>query len=75
MKWEHRGKTIELFLAGIHHPKYPYKIWKLAKAEWKVVIDGKESSGTRTGDRDEVLAELKAYVDWRIDDPGMTQVF
>jgi hypothetical protein len=75
MKWEHRGKTIELFLVGIHHPNYPYKIWKQAKAIWKVAIDGRESCGTETGNREEVLERVKTYVDWRIDDPDMTQIF
>jgi hypothetical protein len=75
MKWEHRGTTIELFLVGIHHPNYPYKIWEKAKLEWKVVIDGKENSGTRTGKRDEVLADVKRGIDWLIDDPDMTQLY
>lgn len=75
MKWEHRGTTIELFFVGIHHPNYPDRIWPLAKAVWKVVIDGKENSGTRTGDRDEVVAAQKAFIDWLIDDPDMTQLF
>lgn len=75
MKWEHRGTTIELFLVGIHHPNHPYKIWEEARAIWKVVIDGKENSGTRTGDRDEVLAAQKAVIDWLIDDPEMKQLF
>ena len=75
MKWEHRGRTIELFLVGIHHPNYPYKVWEEARAIWKVVIDGKENSGTSSGDRDEVLAAQKAFIDWLIDDPGMTQLF
>jgi hypothetical protein len=75
MKWEYKGKTIELFLVGIHHPNYPKKIWKEAKAIWKVVIDGKESSGTRSGNREEVLQKLKDHIDWLIDDPDMTQLF
>jgi hypothetical protein len=40
-----------------------------------VVIDGKENSGTASGNRDEVLAEYKKFIDWRIDDPDMTQIF
>jgi hypothetical protein len=75
MKWEYRGTTIELFLVGIHHPNYPDKIWEEAKAIWKVVIDGKEISGTRSGNREEVLAAQKAFIDWLIDDPDMTQLF
>jgi hypothetical protein len=75
MRFEHRGEVIELFLVGIHHPNYPYKIWEQAKAEWKVVINGKENSGTRTGDREKVLADIKAGIDWLIDDPDMTQLF
>jgi hypothetical protein len=75
MKWEHRGTTIELFLVGIHHPNYPYKVWEEARAIWKVVIDGKENSGTQSGDREEVLAAQKAFIDWLIDDPDMTQIF
>lgn len=75
MKWEHRGRTIELFLVGIHHPNYPYKIWEQARAIWKVAINGRESSGTETGNREEVLEKLKAYLDWRIDDPDMTKLF
>jgi hypothetical protein len=75
MKWKHRGRTIELFLVGIHHPNYPQKIWEEARPTWKVVIDGKENSGTQSGDREEVLTEYKKFIDWLIDDPGMTQVF
>jgi hypothetical protein len=75
MKWEYRGKTIELFLVGIHHPNYPDKIWKEARAIWKVALDGKENSGTSSGDRDEVLAAQKKFIDWLIDDPDMTQLF
>jgi len=75
MKWEYRGTTIELFLVGIHHPNYPYKVWEQARAIWKVVLGGKEISTTRTGDRDEVLAAQKAFIDWLIDDPDMTEIF
>ena len=75
MKWEHRGTTIELFLVGIHHPNHPKKVWEEARAIWKVVIDGRENSGTRNGDREQVLADLKAFINWRIDDPDMTQLF
>jgi hypothetical protein len=75
MRFEHRGWIIELFLVGIHHPNYPYKIWELAKAEWKVAINGKENSGTKTGDREKVLADTKAFIDWRIDDPDMKNIF
>jgi hypothetical protein len=62
-------------LVGIHHPNYPDKVWEEARAIWKVVIDGKENSGTRSGNRDEVLDKLKKYIDWLIDDPEMTQLF
>jgi hypothetical protein len=62
-------------LIGIHHPNHPKKVWEEARAIWKVVIDGKENSGTRSGDRDEVLDKLKKYIDWFIDDPGMKQLF
>jgi hypothetical protein len=75
MKWEHRGTTIELFLVGIHHPNHPDKIWEEARAIWKVVIDGKENSGTSNGDREEVLQKLKDHIDWLIDDPDMTRLF
>jgi hypothetical protein len=75
MKWQYRGRTIELFLVGIHHPNYPDKIWEEAKPIWKVALDGKEDSGTRSGDREKVLADLKAFIDWLIDDPDMTQLF
>jgi len=75
MKWEHRGTTIELFFVGIHHPNHPDKIWEEARAIWKVVIDGKENSGTESGDREEVLDKLKKHIDWLIDDPDMTQLF
>jgi hypothetical protein len=75
MKWEHRGTKIELFLVGIHHPNYPNKVWEEARAIWKVVIDGKENSGTRSGDREQVLAAQKAFIDRLIDDPDMTQLF
>lgn len=73
IKWEHRGSTIELFLIDIHQPNYPN--WDKAKAVWKVVINGKENSGCKTGDREEVLARQKAFIDWLIDDPDMTQLF
>lgn len=75
MKYEHRGKIIELFLVGIHHPNHPYKVWEQARAIWKVVINGKENSGTRSGDREKVLADIKKHIDWLIDDPDMTQIF
>ena len=75
MKWEHRGRTIELFLVGIHHPNYPQKIWEEARPIWKIAIDGKENSGTQSGDRDKVLGAQKAFIDWLIDDPDMTQLF
>jgi hypothetical protein len=75
MKWEYKGKTIELFLVGIHHPNYPYKIWEKARAVWKVVIDGEETFGTRTGDRDEVLADQKGYIDWLIAGADVNQLF
>jgi hypothetical protein len=66
MKFEHRGETVELFLVGIHHPHHPDKIWEEARAIWKVVINGKENSGTRSGDRDEVVADIKREIDWLI---------
>ena len=75
MKFEHRGETVELLLIGIHHPYYPEKIWELAKAEWKVKYNGKESCGTRTGNRDEVVADIKRGIDWLIDDPDMKNIF
>ena len=75
MKYEHRGKIIELFLVGIHHPNHPNKVWEQARAIWKVVINGKENSGTRSGDREKVLADIKKHIDWLIDDPDMTQIF
>jgi len=75
MQFEHRGEIVELSLVGIHHPNYPYKIWEQAKAIWKVTINGKENSGTRTGDREEVVAEIKRGIDWLIDDPDMKNLF
>ena len=75
MKYEHRGKIIQLFLVGIHHPNHPYKVWEQARAIWKVVINGSENSGTRSGDREKVLADIKKHIDWLIDDPDMTQIF
>jgi hypothetical protein len=75
MKCEYRGSTIELFLIGIHHPNYPDKIWEQAKAEWKVIIDNEENYGTRTGDRDEILADQKAYIDWLIAGADVNQLF
>jgi hypothetical protein len=74
MKWEYRDRTIELFLVGIHHPNYPYKIWEEAKTIWKVVIDN-ETPVTRTGDRDEVLAEQKGYIDWVIAGADVNELF
>jgi hypothetical protein len=75
MRFEHRGYIIELFLVGIHHPHHPKKIWEEARAIWKVVINGKENSGTRSGDREKVLADQKAFIDWLIDDPDMKNIF
>ena len=75
MKWEYQGKTIELFLVGIHHPNYPDKIWEKAKAVWKVAIDDEEIFGNRTGDRDKVLADQKAYIDWLIAGADVNQLF
>jgi len=75
MKWEHRGTTIELFLVGIHYPNYPIKKGEEAKAVWEYSLNGNKSCGTRTGDREDVLQELKKHIDWRIDDPDMTQLF
>lgn len=75
MMWEHKGNTIELFLVGIHHPNYPYKDWEKAKAEWKIAINGSENSGTRTGNREEVLADQKAYIDWLIAGADVNQLF
>jgi len=75
MKFQHRGETVELLLVGIHHPHYPDKIWELAKAVWKVEYNGKESCGTRSGDRDEVVADIKRGIDWLIDDPDMKNIF
>jgi hypothetical protein len=75
MKFEHRGYTIELFLVDIHHPNRPGKKWEQALPVWKVAINGEENSGTRTGDREKVLADLKTFIDWLIDDPNMTQLF
>ena len=75
MKFEHRGETVELLLVGIHHPNHPDKIWEEARAIWKVVINGKENSGTRSGDRDEVVTDIKRGIDWLIDDPDMKNIF
>lgn len=75
MRWEHRGYVIELWLVDIHYPNYPHKKGEGAKAVWKVAINGEENSGTRTGDREKVLGDLKEFVDWVIDDPGMTELF
>ena len=75
MKWEYRGVTIELFLVGIHHPYYPSIVWEEARAIWKIALNGRENSGTRAGDRDEILAGQKRFIDWLIDDPDMTQLF
>jgi hypothetical protein len=75
MKWEYRGTTIELFLVGIHHPNYPDKVWEEAKAIWKVVLGDQELSTTRTGNRDKVLADQKAYIDWLIAGADVNQLF
>lgn len=75
MKYEHRGKIIQLFLVGIHHPNHPYKVWEEARAIWKVAINGSENSGTNNGNREEVLDKWKKFIDWCIDDPDMTQIF
>jgi hypothetical protein len=39
------------------------------------VIDRRENSGTKTGDREKVLADIKAFIDWRIDNPDMKNIF
>ena len=75
MRFEHRGEIIELFLVSIHHPNHPYKVWEEAKAIWKVAINGKENSGTISGDREEVLTNIKKHIDWLIDDPDMKNIF
>lgn len=75
MKFEHRGWTIELFLVRIHYPNYPYKRPEEARAVWETLLNGETSCATMTGDREEVFENLKAYVDWRIDDPEMKNIF
>lgn len=75
MRFEHRGWTIDLSLVGIHYPNYPYTPGEEAKAIWKVALNGSENSGTNTGDREEVLDKWKKFVDWRIDDPNMEELF
>jgi hypothetical protein len=40
-----------------------------------MVINGKENSGTRNGDREKVLADIKAFIDWLIDDLDMKNIF
>lgn len=75
MQFEHRGWTIDLSLVGIHHPNYPDKVWEEAKAIWKVALNGSENSGTSNGNREEVLDKWKKFVDWRIDDPNMEELF
>lgn len=75
MLFEHRGWTIELFLVGIHYSDYPINSPEKAKAEWEIWINGSKNSGTKTGDREDVLQKYQRYIDWRIDDPEMTQVF
>lgn len=75
MRFEHRGWTIDLSLVGIHHPNYPDKVWEEAKAIWKVALNGSENSGTSNGNREEVLDKWKKFVDWRIDDPDMKNIF
>ena len=75
MRFEHRGWTIDLFLVGIHYPDYPIKDALRAKAIWKIAINGSENSGTNTGDREEVLDKWKKFIDWRIDDPDMKELF
>ena len=75
MRFEYRGWTIDLFLVGIHYPDYPIKNALTAKAVWEYALNDDKSCATRTGDREEVLDKLKKHIDWRIDDPGMTQIF
>jgi hypothetical protein len=75
MRFEHRGWTIELSLVGIHYPNYPIKNGEEAKAIWEYSLNGSKSCGTRTGNREDVLQELKKHIDWRIDDPDIIQVF
>jgi hypothetical protein len=55
MKFEHRGKTIELFLVGMHQPNYLKKVWEEARAVWKTAINDEEYCRTDTGNREEVL--------------------
>ena len=75
MRFEHRGWTIDLHLVGIHYPNYPVKNGEEAKAVWEYALNGDKSCATKTGDREEVLEKLKRHIDWRIDDPDMTQIF
>ena len=75
MLFEHRGWTIELFLVGIHYSDYPTKSPEKAKAVWEVWINGSKNSGTATGNREDVLQAWQRHIDWRIDDPEMTQIF
>jgi hypothetical protein len=75
MRFEHRGWIIELYLVGIHYPNYPYKKPEEALAIWKTVINGSESCATETGNREDILKKLKRYIDWRIDDPEMKNIF
>ncbi len=75
MRFEHRGWIIEMWLAGIHYPNYPIKKAEEAKAIWRYSLNESESCGTETGDREEILEKLKRFVDWRIDDPDMRNIF
>jgi hypothetical protein len=69
MTFEHRGHKIEMFLVGIHYPSHPPKPGEEAKAMWKVIIDNHENPGTKIGNREEVLKNLKIVIDWLIDSP------
>jgi hypothetical protein len=59
MKFEHRGKKIELFWLASITQIIKKKVWKEARAVWKTVINGEEYCGTDTGDREEALENGK----------------
>jgi hypothetical protein len=68
-KLEYRGHTIEIFLVGVHYPNHPAQKNEKAKAMWKVIIDNHENPGTKIGNQEEVLRNLKIVIDWLIDSP------
>lgn len=67
MRFEHKDWTIDLSLVGVHHPNSLSKPGEVAKAVWKVALNGRANAGTSSGTQEEVLDEWVKYIDWCLD--------